>query len=182
MGIAWLTDHDCMRMPPFGFRLLHRIRRVYWLIAKPTTYGVKALIIHPADPDRILLVRHSYGDRALWSLPGGGYKPVRETPEQAARRECVEELGLESSSFALVLEEHLTTTGGKQGHLKIVRLHAISDEVTTNGEISEAWWVSADLTNLPGDAAVSKWVHSALKAHAMAPLKPTGPDDRGQVK
>jgi 8-oxo-dGTP pyrophosphatase MutT (NUDIX family) len=72
----------------------------------------------------------------VWSLPGGGYKPARETPEQAARRECIEELGIEPDALALVLEEHLTTSGGRQGHLKIVRLHAISDEVSPNGEIS----------------------------------------------
>lgn len=157
-----------MRIPPFAFKLLYRIRRVYWRIAKPTTYGVKALIIHPVDSDRVLLVQHSYGDQSLWSLPGGGYKPTRETPEQAARRECIEELGIELDSFALVLEEHLTTSGGKQGHLKIVRLHAISDEISPNGEISEARWTAVDLTHLPDNPAVSKWVYSALKAHGQA--------------
>jgi 8-oxo-dGTP diphosphatase len=157
-----------MRISSFAFRLLHRIRKVYWRIAKPTTHGVKVLIIHSVDPDRVLLVRHSYGDQSLWSLPGGGYKPARETPEQAARRECIEELGVELEPFALVLEEHLTASGGKLGHLKIVRLHAISDEVSPNGEISEARWAVVDLTDLPGNPAVSKWVHSALKAHAQA--------------
>ncbi|GIF70448.1 hypothetical protein Ais01nite_84830 [Asanoa ishikariensis] len=75
-----------MMIPSLAFKLLHRMRSVYWRIAKPTTYGVKALIIHPADTDRVLLVQHSYGDTSLWSLPGGGYKPARETPEEAARR------------------------------------------------------------------------------------------------
>lgn len=101
-------------------------------------------------------------------MPGGGYKSARETPEQAARRECIEELGIESDSFALVLEDHLTTSGGKLGHLKIVRPQAVSDEVAPNGEISEARWVAVDLTDLPGNPAVSKWVHSALHAHAKA--------------
>ncbi|MFU8871002.1 NUDIX hydrolase [Micromonospora sp. SL4-19] len=154
-----------MRIPPFAFKLLYRIRRVYWRIAKPTTYGMKALIMHPVDADRVLLVQHSYGDRSLWSLPGGGYKPARETPEQAARRECIEELGIELDSLALVLEEHLTTSGGKQGYLKIVRLHATSDEICPNGEISEARWAGVDLTDLPDNPAVSKWVYSALEAH-----------------
>ncbi len=157
-----------MRIPPPAFRLLYRIRKVYWRIAKPTTHGVKALIMHSVDSDRVLLVRHSYGDQSLWSLPGGGYKPARETPEQAAKREAIEELGVELEPFALVLEEHLTTSGDKLGHLKIVRLHAISDEVSPNGEISEARWAVIDLTDLPGKPAVSKWVHSALKAHAQA--------------
>jgi 8-oxo-dGTP pyrophosphatase MutT (NUDIX family) len=157
-----------MRLPPSAFRLLYRIRRVYWRIAKPTTYGVKALIIHPVDSGRVLLVRHSYGDQSLWSLPGGGYKPTRETPEQAAKRECMEELGIQSGSCALLLEEHVTTNEGKQGYQKVVRVHAVSDDLVPNGEISEARWVAVDLTDLPGKPAVSKWVHSALQAHAKA--------------
>jgi 8-oxo-dGTP pyrophosphatase MutT (NUDIX family) len=157
-----------MRLPPFVFRLLYRVRRVYWRVVKPTTYGVKALITHPLEAGRVLLVRHSYGDQSLWGLPGGGYKPARETPEQAARRECIEELGVELDSFALVLEEHLTTSGGKRGHLKIVRLQAISDEVSPNGEISEARWVAVDLTDLPDNPAVSRWVYAALKAYGQA--------------
>ncbi|WP_433129658.1 NUDIX domain-containing protein [Micromonospora sp. CA-240977] len=156
------------RIPPLGFRLLYHLRRAYWRIVKPTTHGVQALIIHPVDSDRVLLVRHSYGDQSRWRLPGGGYRPARETPEQAARRECVEELGVELTPLALVLEEHLTTSGGKPGHLKIVRLHAVSEEVSPNGEIAEARWTAADLTDLPGDPFVTSWVHSALEAHAQA--------------
>lgn len=151
-----------------AFRLLYRVREAYWRVAKPTTYGVKALIVHAVDADRVLLVRHSYGDRSLWRLPGGGYKPTRETPEQAARRECGEELGVELESSALVLEEHVTNSEGRLGFLKIVRLYASSDELSPNGEISEARWTSVDLTDLPGDPPVSKWVHSALKAYARA--------------
>jgi ADP-ribose pyrophosphatase YjhB (NUDIX family) len=155
-------------MSPLVFRLLHRIRGVYWRVAKPTTYGVKVLIVHAADAERVLLVRHSYGDRSLWSLPGGGYRPARETPDQAARRECVEELGVELDPLALVLAEHLTANEGRQGHLKIVRLYASSDAMSPNGEILEARWTTLDLTDLPPDPLVSKWVHSALKAHAQA--------------
>ncbi|MEV4495435.1 NUDIX domain-containing protein [Micromonospora arborensis] len=155
-----------MRIPPFAFRLLYRLRRVYWRIAKPTTHGVKVLIIHPVDTGRVLLVRHSYGNQSLWSLPGGGYEPTRETPEQAARRECTEELGIESESCALLLEEHLTSFEGKQGYQKVVRLHAISDDLAPNGEIAEARWVAVDLADLPGTPAVSTWVHTALKAYA----------------
>ncbi|MEU8083456.1 NUDIX hydrolase [Micromonospora sp. NPDC049101] len=99
----------------------------------------------------------------------GGYKPARETPEQAARRECVEELGVTLDSSALVLEEHVTTSGGRKGHLMVVRLHALSDEITPNGEISQARWVAVDLTDLPHDSAVSKRVGSALETHLGRP-------------
>lgn len=161
-----------IRIPPLAFRLLHHIRKAYWRIAKPTTYGVKALVIHSGDVDRILLVRHSYGDQALWSLPGGGYKPARETPEQAAKRECIEELGVTLDQDVVVLEEHLTTSVGKLGYLKLVRLYAMSDDLSPNGEISEARWTSVDLADLPGKPEVSRWVHSALRAHGLAQPRP----------
>ena len=43
---------------------------------------------------RVLLVRHSYG-RLNWELPGGAGDPG-EAPDDTARRELLEETGLES--------------------------------------------------------------------------------------
>jgi len=43
---------------------------------------------------RVLFVRHTYGDRVSWEVPGGG-RPRREDPEAAIRREMREELGIE---------------------------------------------------------------------------------------
>jgi ADP-ribose pyrophosphatase len=46
------------------------------------------------EPDRVVLVRqYRYAiDRMVWELPAGSLDPG-ETPEQAARRECHEEVG-----------------------------------------------------------------------------------------
>jgi 8-oxo-dGTP pyrophosphatase MutT (NUDIX family) len=41
---------------------------------------------------RVLLVRHTYGDRRAWELPGG-WVGREEDPVAAARREAREELG-----------------------------------------------------------------------------------------
>ena len=46
------------------------------------------------DGERVLLVRHTYGDRARWDLPGG-WVQAGEAPAEAARREVLEEVGLD---------------------------------------------------------------------------------------
>ena len=46
------------------------------------------------DRDRVLFVRHTYGDRTPWEMPGGGLRRG-EAPEAAVRREMREELGIE---------------------------------------------------------------------------------------
>ncbi|MDQ6803531.1 MAG: NUDIX domain-containing protein [Actinomycetota bacterium] len=48
--------------------------------------------------DEVLLVRHTYGDRRAWDMPGGAIKR-REGPLDAARRETREELGLEIADW-----------------------------------------------------------------------------------
>lgn len=54
--------------------------------------GAAAVVFDEAG--RVLLVQHSYGKRN-WELPGGGAEE-QESAEEAARRELLEETGLES--------------------------------------------------------------------------------------
>lgn len=73
-------------------------RRVFgWLRIR--TRGVKVMLFN--DDGELLLIRNSYGNRALFVLPGGGIHR-RETPEAAACREVREELGLDVRELALV--------------------------------------------------------------------------------
>jgi 8-oxo-dGTP pyrophosphatase MutT (NUDIX family) len=63
--------------------------RVYWFLARPEVRGVKCVL---TKGDKVLLVRHTYGD-GRWDLPGGRMKrgePALDT----ARREMREELGV----------------------------------------------------------------------------------------
>jgi 8-oxo-dGTP pyrophosphatase MutT (NUDIX family) len=53
--------------------------------------AARALIVDPDD--RVLLVRFEFPAGTRWALPGGGLEPG-ETPEDALRRELVEEVGL----------------------------------------------------------------------------------------
>lgn len=73
-----------------GYRVAYRGLRVYWFLLRPSTSGVKCVL---TDRGRVLLVRHTYGDRR-WDLPGGTLRHG-EDPERAVRREMAEELGLE---------------------------------------------------------------------------------------
>lgn len=79
--------------------------RVYWFIFRPQTRGVKCIISHNSE---ILFLRHTYGNNN-WNFPGGGIKKGEE-PEDAAKREVKEEVGLtlinirEVGNFSSVLE------------------------------------------------------------------------------
>ena len=59
-----------MALPP---RLLYKLNLFYWKIFKPTTVGVRILLIKEG---KIILVKHTYQD--CWYIPGGGVKK-RET-------------------------------------------------------------------------------------------------------
>ncbi|MFF0268917.1 NUDIX domain-containing protein [Kribbella sp. NPDC004536] len=133
--------------------------QLWWRIRRPTTFGVKALLRLPDG--RFLVVRHSYADTHRWSLPGGGYKPSRETPAEAATREVREELGLAvpPDTFQIV-RTTITTLEGKHDTLTILTAFASTDALRLSPELAEARWVNS-LQEL-GDSPISKWLLSAL--------------------
>ena len=143
-------------------RLGHRTRRLWWRLRKPTTYGVKALLTHPGDSGRCLVVRHSYVDQRWWGLPGGGYNPLRESAEAAAIREVAEELSLTITQQPMVIKTLTTDLEGKVDHLTIVAATPTSEEFRLNAELAEARWVSIDLGELPADALISRWLRLAV--------------------
>jgi 8-oxo-dGTP pyrophosphatase MutT (NUDIX family) len=80
-----------------GYRVAYVVLRASALVTHPRTRGVKCVLV---DGDgRALFVRHTYGDRAQWELPGGGAR--RDEPlAGAASREAWEELGVDVASWA----------------------------------------------------------------------------------
>lgn len=59
---------------------------------RPRVRGVMVAVFD--DAGRVLLIRHTYGDRTRWDFPGG-WVASGEPAIEAARREAFEELGLE---------------------------------------------------------------------------------------
>jgi 8-oxo-dGTP pyrophosphatase MutT (NUDIX family) len=90
-----------LKLRRLGYRLAYRGLQVFWFVARPSKRGVKCLV---TDHDRVLLVRHTYGNRS-WDLPGGSIKR-RESPLSAARREMREELGLDGVEWVGIGEVH----------------------------------------------------------------------------
>ncbi|MGZ6315935.1 MAG: NUDIX domain-containing protein, partial [Anaerolineales bacterium] len=67
-------------------RLLYLLHKVYLFFIRPTTLGVRVMMIREGH---VVLVRQPYV--AGWFMPGGGIKRG-ETFEAAARREAAEEV------------------------------------------------------------------------------------------
>jgi 8-oxo-dGTP pyrophosphatase MutT (NUDIX family) len=74
-----------------GYRVAYRLLQVWTFVRRPRVRGAMVAVIDAGD--RVLLVRHTYGDRRRWELPGGWVRPG-EPADEAALREVAEELGI----------------------------------------------------------------------------------------
>lgn len=119
-----------------AYRIAHFGLRTYWRLLRPHTRGVKCVV---RDGDAVLFVRHAYGDRRSWQLPGGGMKRG-EDPRDTAAREAREELGLDLADWTKLgeIEAH---SEGKHTTFICFEGHPPGRAVTLDaGEIEEARW------------------------------------------
>ena len=136
-----------------GFRVAHRLLRVWWFARRPRQNGVKCVL---TDGDNVLLVRHTYG-RSVWDLPGGGIKRD-EPPLDAARREIEEELGVRLEGW-----RDLGTVGLTEYH-RHDTIHCFQADLNgkpltiDRGELDTAEWFSR--RQLPRD--VGRYVNRII--------------------
>ena len=140
----------------------HRVRRLWWRARKPQTFGVKVLLLHPEGPGRVLAVRHSYIVHDRWGLPGGCYRPWRESAHAAARREVREGLDLGISGELWGLATARGTLEGKRDTITLLAGTAAAPTVRTSIELRDARWTRTDLSDLPPGDPVSRWLRRAL--------------------
>jgi ADP-ribose pyrophosphatase YjhB (NUDIX family) len=123
--------------------LLRGLYRVAWRVLQLRALlpgrgrGVKCLL---TDGARVLLVRHTYGSRATWYLPGGGVHR-REPPRDAAAREMREELGVVDLPWSELITWDMQL---ERVRVRITALHAALPATTSLSpdpvEIAEARW------------------------------------------
>lgn len=116
---------------------IYPLARLYWLLLKPKTKGVRVIII---KDQATLLVRNSYEPR-IWNFPGGGVKRG-ESPQEAAVREVGEEVGIQLEK----LKERgtfLTTLEGKRDTVWVFCTKVRDPKFKIDGiEIVEAKWIN----------------------------------------
>ncbi len=112
---------------------------------RPHTSAVKCFV---RDGDRVLFVRHTYGRRDLWELPGGGLRRG-EAPASAARREMREELGVDLGDLR---EVGTVEVSGDHKHTRLVCFEADAGGAPLRlsaAELAEARWASPGVPPQP---------------------------------
>ncbi|MEJ2411040.1 MAG: NUDIX domain-containing protein [Novosphingobium sp.] len=119
--------------------------RLYWRPFRPRTLGVRAVVLDGRD--RVVLVRHTYGD--FWYLPGGGVKKG-ESFEAALRRELAEEIALEDVTVERLVGIYHSRREHKDDHIAIFAVRAEGEtQRADRNEVQEVGWFS--LLDLPAD-------------------------------
>ena len=93
------------------------------------------------DRDKVLLIQRARKPYfGMWSLPGGRLEPG-ETPEQAAEREILEEVGLSVWRLHPIRRMLL---GEGQFVLQVYATEAFEGEIIVSDEVSAWRWVRLD--------------------------------------
>ncbi len=142
------------------YRLAYRLLWLRGRVWPRRGRGVKCVLTHGEE---ILLVRHTYGPRGAWQLPGGAARR-REPPLLTARREMGEELGLSDLAW-----RELARTELHLEHLSVdlTCMHAEVEDPLVRPEpveIEEARWFAR--TALPARLASEEQRLLALFEHA----------------
>jgi ADP-ribose pyrophosphatase YjhB (NUDIX family) len=116
-------------------RLKSRLAHLSFLITRPMTLGVRAVVID--GDDSVLLVRHSYVSG--WHFPGGGVE-VGETCMEALARELEEEAGVALMGPPLLHGVFLNARRSRRDHVAVyvVRTFRVLGGRAPDWEIEEA--------------------------------------------
>ncbi len=124
------------------FRVGYFALQGWWHVRRPHTAGVKVVLRRGDD---VLLVRHTYGRRAEWDLPGG-FINDGEVPQDAVLRELEEEVGIRAQR-PVALGAILLRSSGRRDTVHCFAADADGDGASIDvdeGEIAQARWFARD--------------------------------------
>jgi 8-oxo-dGTP diphosphatase len=104
----------------------------------------------PADsePRFLLALRSRWVDEpATWGIPGGAIRDG-ETPEQAARRETIEEIG-QLPAYRLAADEVQDCGGGWVFHIFLADVEAMFDANSVRETDATGWFTPRQMRELP---------------------------------
>lgn len=111
-------------------RLRGRLFHIWFLLRRPMTLGVRALILNETEGS-VFLVRHTYVPG--WQLPGGGVEKG-ETLIEALRHELVEECNIEMTGAPRLAAMYYNRFTSPRDH---VALYVVTDFHQTAPKIAD---------------------------------------------
>lgn len=128
-------------------RLRGRLFHWWFLISRPMTLGVRAIVLDRSGA-KVLLVRHTYVPG--WQLPGGGVERG-ETLADALAKELAQEVNIVATAPARLLSVHFNRHASPRDHVAVflVEQYEQSGLPAPNREIAEARYFSVEA--LPDD-------------------------------
>ena len=123
-------------------RLRGRLFHTWFLLRRPMTFGVRA-VVHDEASNAVFLIRHTYVPG--WQLPGGGVE-TGETALEALARELEDEGNIRLGSMPLLKSIHFNRQASRRDH---VALYLVTDFRQTapkrpDMEIAEAGFFPLD--------------------------------------
>ncbi|MEA2299890.1 MAG: hypothetical protein QOE44_425 [Solirubrobacteraceae bacterium] len=127
------------------YRVASPVAHGWWSAWRIDHEGCKCVV---REGGAVVLVRHTYGDRRRWDLPGGFIRRG-EAPVAAARRELREELGLGLTGAELESLGALSLVIGRRTDTVHYFRVELADRVLDwdDGELAEVGWFEP--TGLP---------------------------------
>jgi 8-oxo-dGTP diphosphatase len=109
------------------------------------------------DSRYLLALRsRSVDEPATWGIPGGAIRDG-ESPEEAARRETVEEVG-SLPRYRRVAEEVQDCGGGWQFHIILADVDAPIEAYSSQETEATGWFTRRDMENLPLHPGIRRWL------------------------
>lgn len=119
----------------FAERVLRRVLRVWFLLSRAHTLGVRGVAFDASD--RIFLVKHTYV--AGWHFPGGGVE-IGESFHAALVRELAEEGNLQLGDPAALFGVYHNANASRRDHVAVYVCRNVeqAEHHIGDGEIAES--------------------------------------------